>query len=608
MQRSFPQLLVEKLLENNVISKEDLPLLTQQATEQEKSLEELLVQQKKISDRDLLEIKSKLYHLPIFDSGIVNPDKLIIENIPEHIINRYNIVPFERSEGVLKVALINPEDIDALEALKFLASEQQTRLQKYLISIEDFKALSKGVRSFSTEIDKALQSIGDDVGSDMKKDEEVELLEDKSNETQNITAEGPVTRVVASIVRYAVNADASDIHIEPEKKEIRVRFRVDGVLQTMLTLPIDLLPPLVTRIKILSDLKIDETRLAQDGRFATKIGDRSFDFRVSTFPTRDGEKVVLRILDPMAGAITLEDLGVNGRSLNLIKTNIDKPFGAILITGPTGSGKSTTLAAILRLKNSDEINIVTLEDPIEYYVEGVNQSQIHEEIGYTFAAGLRHILRQDPDVIMVGEIRDEETSKLTTHASLTGHVVLSTLHTNDTIGVIPRLIDMGVEKYLIAPMLNLSVAQRLLRRLCQTCKSKAQLTESQKKIISQTLLDMPEYAKEGIAMDFSQVAMAGAGCKECNMKAYKGRIGIFETLEMTDELERIILSDISEERLRGEAKRQGMITMFQDGVLKVLMGMTSMEELIQVAQADKVAVAVELINSDKSIKIKQEVN
>jgi type IV pilus assembly protein PilB len=358
----------------------------------------------------------------------------------------------------------------------------------------------------------------------------------------------------------------------------------------VLTLPFKLLSAISTRVKILSELKIDETRLAQDGRFSTRLGERSVDFRVSTFPTRDGEKVVMRILDPMTGNTELEDLGVEGRAKKLILENIDKPFGSILITGPTGSGKSTTLAAILRRMNHEGVNIVTLEDPIEYYVDGVNQSQIHEEIGYTFANGLRHILRQDPDVIMVGEIRDSETAKLATQAALTGHIVLSTLHTNDTIGVIPRLIDMEVEKYLIAPTLNLAVAQRLLRRLCDNCKIVNDATPSEKKLLTTEVEKMPDEGKKEIPQNIDleniKLARVGNGCKECDNKLYKGRIGIFEVLEMSDELERTILANLSEENLKKEALRQGMINMYQDGIIKVLKGVTTIEELMTFAQSE----------------------
>jgi len=451
-------------------------------------------------------------------------------------------------------------------------------LEKYLVSYKDFETFSRGFRTLTVEVGKALESLAEEIS-----EKELRITEETGG-LEEITAEAPVTRIVAIIVKHAVESRASDIHIEPFETKIRLRFRIDGLLQTVLSLPLRLLSALVTRIKILADLKIDETRLAQDGRFSTKVGDRRVDFRVSTFPTRNGEKVVLRILDPLVGNIKLTDLGLEGRSLDLVRENMVKPFGEILITGPTGSGKSTTLAAVLREINDEEVNIVTLEDPIEYYVEGVNQSQVHEEIGYTFASGLRHILRQDPDIIMVGEIRDKETAQLATQAALTGHVVLSTLHTNDTIGVIPRLIDMGVEKYLLAPTLNLAVAQRLLRRLCPSCKKKVKANVAEEHMIKQALEKMPPAIQKEFPKSNFEIYKSGPGCKECNGKAFKGRIAIFETLAMTDELENIILTNLSEGELRKEAKRQGMLTMFQDGIIKVLHGVTSLEELLTVAQ------------------------
>ena len=392
---------------------------------------------------------------------------------------------------------------------------------------------------------------------------------------------------MAVIIRHAVDSRASDIHIEPFEDRVRVRFRIDGVLVTALTLPKNLDTAVVTRIKILSDLKIDETRLAQDGRFSTNLNNRKIDFRVSTFPTKNGEKIVMRILDPLSGSVDLPDLGLDGRSLEVIVRGMAKPFGAILITGPTGSGKSTTLAGMLKRINTDDLNIVTLEDPIEYYVDGVNQSQIHEEIGYTFASGLRHILRQDPDVIMVGEIRDRETASLATQAALTGHIVLSTLHTNDAIGVVPRLIDMGVEKYLLPSTLNVAAAQRLLRRLCVDCKLKTKANPAETIIIENALKDMPSsYQKEFLSKDGYEIYKPNLEnpCKTCGGKAFKGRMGIFEMLEMTPEFEKIILGNISDSAMHEEAKRQGMITMFQDGILKVLKGVVSLEELLEVAQ------------------------
>jgi type IV pilus assembly protein PilB len=494
----------------------------------------------------------------------------------------YRVVPFAVGDGVLKVGIIDPEDINALEALKFIASDKGLKLEKYVITYKDFGATLKKFKSLTGEVGKALQSIAEEAGKEVSNVEE-ELSLDQ------ITAESPVTKVVSAMLGHGIDSRASDIHIEPFDDHTRVRFRIDGVLQNVLNLPKNLHMAVVTRIKILSNLKIDETRVPQDGRFSIFQAKMKFDFRVSTFPTKAGEKVVMRILDPLSNRIELAGLGVTGRSNELLQEAIARPFGIILITGPTGSGKSTTIAGILKQMNTEEINIVTLEDPIEYFIDGVNQSQAHEEIGYTFANGLRSILRQDPDVIMVGEIRDRETASLAVQAALTGHIVLSTLHTNDALGVIPRLVDMGVEKYLLPPVLNLAVAQRLLRRLCATCKIKDVANTAEEKIIADALAEMPAAIAAPYLKAQHEIYRPNTKnpCKECGGKAFKGRIAIFEMLKMTDGLESIILGNLSESALREEAQRQGMATMFQDGITKVLDGICSLEELIEVAQGSR---------------------
>jgi type IV pilus assembly protein PilB len=578
MASQTPKLLVEELLKQGVSTPKVIGDLGTEALSSDRDLGEILVEKQIITDLDLLNIKAKIYQLPVIEASGLEINKELSKEVSSEIINFYKILPFSKGEGILKVAIIDPENVNALEALKFIASDLGLIPEKYLISYKDFKILSSSYRTLSTEVSRELEELPQEAA---KKDLQIS---ESTGGLDQITAEAPVTRVVAVIVKHAVETRSSDIHIEPFEDQIRLRFRVDGLLHTTLSLPKNLHSAIVTRVKILCDMKIDETRLAQDGRFSTKIADRKVDFRVSTFPTRNGEKVVMRILDPMVGDIRLEDLGLEGRSLDLVVENIAKPFGAILITGPTGSGKSTTLAAILRKINDESINIVTLEDPIEYYVQGVNQSQVHEEIGYTFANGLRHILRQDPDVIMVGEIRDGETASLATQASLTGHVVLSTLHTNDTIGVVPRLIDMGVEKYLLAPTLNLAIAQRLARKLCVSCKVEVEVNAAEEAMIKRALKQIPEETRSQFPQKNFTVYKAGEGCRECRGKAFKGRIGVFETLAMTDELEQIVLTDISESKLREEAKRQGMLTMFQDGIIKVLKGITSIQELLEVAQ------------------------
>ena len=577
----IPQTLADELVRLNIISTDDIATFSDLAQSENKDFGQILIEKAVVSDSDLLAIKSKLYRLPTVDLEGYEFNREVLKEFSEDVVNFYKIAPFEKAGNILKVAIINPEAIDALEALKFIAEDKKLVLDKYLVNYRDFETIIRNYRTLSGEVGKALESLTEEKGEKEEEGGSIKSIED-------ITAEAPVSKIVAVLVKHAVESRASDIHIEPFEDRVRTRFRIDGILLTTLTLPKTLQSAVVTRIKILSDLKIDETRLAQDGRFSTKLGNRRVDFRVSTFPTKNGEKVVMRILDPLTGKVELPELGLDGRSAEVIKRAMGKPFGSILITGPTGSGKSTTLAGMLKEMNSEDVNIVTLEDPIEYFVDGVNQSQVHEEIGYTFASGLRHNLRQDPDIIMVGEIRDRETASLATQAALTGHIVLSTLHTNDALGVVPRLIDMGVEKYLIPSTLNVAAAQRLLRRLCQDCKLEVKANTAEEKMISEAILDMPaDYQKEYLSKSGYTIYKPNIEnpCKKCGGKAFKGRIAIFELLEMSDELAKTILGAISEAALSQEAKRQGMITMFQDGILKVLKGVVSLEELLEIAQA-----------------------
>lgn len=575
----IPTTLIEELIKLGLLTKKDSKIYEDLARKEDKELGQIFIEKDVVSSNDLLEIKSRLYHLPIIKLEEIQLNSEALKGISEEVVNFYKFAPFAKEGNLLKVAILNPEDIDALEALKFIASDKGLRVDKYLIDYRDFESIIKNYRSLTAEVGKALETLSEEMDKEAVSQKNIE----------EITAEGAVTRIVASIVKYAVESRASDIHVEPFEEKVNVRFRVDGVLIIALTLPRNVHSAVITRVKVLSNLKIDETRLAQDGRFSTTLNKRRIDFRVSTFPTKNGEKIVMRILDPLTNKIDLPDLGIEGRSLEVLERAMAKPFGSILITGPTGSGKSTTLAGMLKRLNNEEVNIVTLEDPIEYFVEGVNQSQIHEEIGYTFASGLRHILRQDPDIIMVGEIRDRETAALATQAALTGHIVLSTLHTNDAMGVVPRLIDMNVEKYLIPPTLNVAAAQRLLRRLCPDCKIKDRTNVAEEGIISKAVNAMPDQYKQSLLSNSGYEIYRPNlenPCKKCSGKAFKGRIGIYEMLEMTDEFEKIILGSISESLMREEAKRQGMITMFQDGIIKVLKGVVSIDELLEVAQAD----------------------
>ena len=380
----IPQILTDELVRLNIISTEDVTTLSNLAQNENKDFGQILIEKALVSDPDLLAIKSKLYRLPTVDLEGYEFNKEVLKEFSEDVVNFYKIAPFDKEGSLLKVAIINPEAIDALEALKFIAEDKKLALEKYLVSYRDFETIIRNYRTLSGEVGKALESLAEEEGKEDEEGGSIKSIED-------ITAEAPVSKIVAVLVKHAVESRASDIHIEPFEDRVRTRFRIDGILTTTLTLPKTLQSAVITRIKILSDLKIDETRLAQDGRFSTKLGNRRVDFRVTTFPTKNGEKVVMRILDPLTGKVELPELGLDGRSAEVIERAMGKPFGSILITGPTGSGKSTTLAGMLKKMNSEDVNIVTLEDPIEYFVNGVNQSQVHEEIGYTFASGLRHI-------------------------------------------------------------------------------------------------------------------------------------------------------------------------------------------------------------------------
>jgi type IV pilus assembly protein PilB len=582
MPGKIPQTLINELVRIGRLTKADADSLVAAAQQGDKDVGAALIERDIISDAELAKFKSELYRLPLIDLQKTEPDPEAFKEISEDVAGFYHVVPFAVDGGVLKVGVLDPEDLNALEALKFISSDKGLKLEKYVISYKDFTETLKKFKSLTGEVGKALQSIAEEAGKEVGGGEPELKLEE-------ITAESPVTKVVSAMLNNAIDSRASDIHIEPFDDRTRARFRIDGVLQAVLNLPKNLHAAVVTRIKILSNLKIDETRVPQDGRFSIFQGKVKFDFRVSTFPTKAGEKVVMRILDPLSSRIDLAALGVVRQSQERLAEAMAEPFGIILITGPTGSGKSTTIAGMLKQMNTEEINIVTLEDPIEYFIDGVNQSQTHEEIGYTFANGLRSILRQDPDVIMVGEIRDRETAGLAVQAALTGHIVLSTLHTNDALGVIPRLIDMGVERYLMPPVLNLAVAQRLLRRLCQNCKLKAPANDAEAKIIGDALRALPaQYLGTYSPSGPFEVHHPNTEnpCKECGGKSYKGRIAVFEMLKMTEGLEKIILGTLSEGAMREEAQRQGMMTMFQDGVLKVLDGIVSLEELLEITQAE----------------------
>ncbi len=570
--------IVDILVSKGILSLEEAAKVKQEAKEKNSAAEDILYT-RGIQEQDVAEAKAELSGYPAkYLQGVQVPFEAL-HDIPEESARHYRIVPLGRKEGYLEVGMLNPDDVSVGEALKFISARLGLPVRIFVITPSDFDNILEEYKSLSGEVTKAL-------GEFEKEYEalgpEIRILKEAGGgEITKIVEDAPVTKMLAVILRHAVDGQASDIHIEPSRDKLRVRFRVDGVLHTSLTLPMDIHSAVVTRVKVMTNLKIDETRVPQDGRFHAQISGKEIDFRVSTLPTAFGEKVAIRILDPTAGIYKLEGLGLGGRNLTLIQENIKRPYGMVLITGPTGSGKSTTLYAILQILNQERSNIVSLEDPVEYYIQGINQSQIRPEIGYDFATGLRHILRQDPDIIMVGEIRDRETASLAIHAALTGHLVLSTLHTNNSIGVIPRLIDLGVDPFLISPTLILAVGQRLARRLCQDSRREVKISGKIKEVILKEVEGMPLETRGAVKNDFPAKIYQAEVSSSCP-KGTRGRIGIFEVLSMTPELEKIILTGPSESKIMEEAGRQGMITMKQDGILKVLQGEVGLEELLEV--------------------------
>lgn len=496
---------------------------------------------------------------------------------------RYRMVILDKKGDTLKVGMIDPNNIEAQDALRFILNQNNLRAEIYQIKEIDLANELKKYDVAKAAIGEALKDIEEE------KKKEAEKLGNLSDlkKVEELFESAPVAKIVDVIVENAIEGEASDIHIEPEEKQVKVRYRVDGVLYSSLFLPKHVGPSIVSRVKILSNLKIDEKRKPQDGRFRIKYKGRNIDLRISTLPIAEGEKVVMRVLDESKSQVDLEGLGVWGRAKKILEEEILEPFGLILITGPTGSGKSTSLYTVLSMMDREESNIVTLEDPVEYRIPGINQSQIYPEINFTFATGLRSILRQDPDIIMVGEIRDTETAELTVHAALTGHLVLSTLHTNNAVGAIPRLVDMKVEPFLLSSCLRLVIAQRLVRRICDHCKEEVAPSKKIEETIRKILERIPEEQKREALKDIKDLnnmkLYHGKGCDYCSHTGTRGRVGLFELIKVTDKMKKIIeQGDLRGEILWEEFNNQGSITMREDGVLKALRGVTTMEEVERV--------------------------
>lgn len=577
--------LLRELFAQGLLSEGGMEDLQKQIGKTGKTEEEIILEKKIVSEDSLFRLKSKIFDIPFKKVKASDVPFDVLELIPEEASVNYNMASIARGDGAppgshsnsVQVGMIYPEDIAAQNALRFLANQEKFTYQVYLITPSNLAELLKQHRNISTETKNVLEEIGEE------NEKSLDTPEKKLSD-EVIAKEAPIIKMVFVILRHAIEGNASDIHIEPGREKLVVRFRLNGILHPSLFLPLNVHPAIAARIKILSGLKIDEKRLPQDGRFSEKINNKNIDFRVSTFPTLYGEKVELRVLDSSTGLRSFEELGLVGRNLEVVKNAIKKPYGMILFTGPTGSGKTTTQYAILRILNKDSVNIVTVEDPIEYSIAGVNQSQVKPEIGYTFAHGLRQILRQDPNIIMVGEIRDEETASLAVNAALTGHIVLSTLHTNSSVGVVARLMDMGVRPFLIPSTLRVVISQRLVRALCPHCKIKIRAPEKIRSYILKVVKDMPVFAKKEVKIGDPLLIYEAKGCEACGFTGYSGRMGLFEVLSMSDELEKLIQNNPLESSILKVAKKQGMLTMEQGGILKVLDGQTTIEEVIRVTE------------------------
>jgi type IV pilus assembly protein PilB len=571
--------LTEKLVSTGIIDEEKAREVEEEAEQSEKTKEEILIEKNLIEEDKLFSLKSEVLEVPFVEK--IETEKIsedLLKIIPEDSVNYYKMIPIGKTDEEIEIGMVYPENLRAKEALKFLSRRDGFSYSIYLISLNSFAEIAKQYKTLTKEVGEVLEDI--DVDIDIEEEDTISMDQDVGR----LAEEAPIVKVVAVVLRNAIEGGASDIHIEPAREKMKIRFRVDGTLYSSLYLPMSVHLAVVARIKILAGLKIDEQRLPQDGRFSTKRSGQNIDFRVSTFPTTLGEKVVIRVLDPTEGIKDLEILGVMGRNLEILKKSIRRPTGMTLVTGPTGSGKSTTLYSVLNILNEDKVNIVTLEDPVEYFIDGVNQSQVHPEIGYVFAKGLRQILRQDPDVIMVGEIRDDETAELAVHAALTGHMVLSTLHTNNAIGAIPRLVDMGIKPFLIPPAVNTLMSQRLVRRLCDKCKEQIIPSEEIKALIMNEIENIPEFTRKDIEIPSPLKIYTKKGCKACSEEGTIGRLAINEILKMTPELGEITMKDPTERELQNEAKKQGMINLKQDGMIKVIQGYTTIEEVLRATE------------------------
>ncbi|PIZ95775.1 MAG: hypothetical protein COX80_03525 [Candidatus Magasanikbacteria bacterium CG_4_10_14_0_2_um_filter_33_14] len=572
--------ILETLLKNSFkIDDKNLKKYKKEAKEKKVSLEEYLTAENIIKEDELYQAAAQLFSTPFIDLKGKEIRQDVLSLIPDEFAHEHGTVAFQKTENELSVAMVDPNDIQTIE---FLRRKTGLTPKVYLSTPGQIKdALKKYHSDIST--DKVILQLHSD------------LDENTSNPAnlKKIAEELPIINIVNSILEHAVLEGASDIHIEPTEKEVIVRYRIDGLLAQVMSLPKLVQSGVTARIKILSELKIDEHMLPQDGRFKIKLGDEKLSFRVSIMPVYDGEKIVMRLLHEGQKALSLENLGFSPKVKVLVEDSIKKPHGMILVTGPTGSGKTTTLYSVLGILNRPNINICTIEDPIEYHVAGINQSQINPKAGFTFASGLRAFLRQDPDVIMVGEIRDKETAEVAIHAAMTGHLVLSTLHTNDAPTTLPRLVDMDIPPFLVGFTTNIIIAQRLVRKICPYCKkdyklSKEEIKELEKMTHGQNLgklFTSENIQDKDITSNISQMTFyRGEGCSKCGNTGYKGRLGIYEVLVIDEPLTKMINERGTAQDIKNYAESNGMINLFEDGLIKAKQGTTTIEEVLRVTK------------------------
>lgn len=569
---------LEELAKKGLINENQIGEINSRAKkEHDGDIEETLIEFG-IPEEKILEIKGEYLGIPVKKINSKEISFSVLKYISEDSAAYYHFVPLALEDGVLEVGVLDPENIQAVDALQFISTKLGIPFKIFLISKSSYENIMQSFKGLGSQVEEALKELSEEETINIKSVSEENLSKEikniKGGKEVKMVEDAPVIKIVAVILRNAIEGNASDIHIENTGEKVKVRFRVDGILHTSIILPPNVYSGIVARIKILSKLRLDEKRKPQDGSFSANIDERKIDFRVSTMPAYYGEKVVMRILDSEKGVKPLDQLGLSEINLNIIREAIKKSYGLILITGPTGSGKSTTLYSMMNELNKEESNIVSLEDPIEYHMLDINQSQVMPEIGYTFASGLRSILRQDPDIIMVGEIRDKETAQLAIQAALTGHLVFSTLHTNNAIGAIPRLVDMGIDPYLIAPTLIVSIAQRLAQMTFPASRKEIPLDESVKKQIEEQLKDLPDEFKPEIENKMYETVPS----PECP-SGTRGRIAIFEMFKIDKDMQEVILKNPTDLAIYKLARSKGMLMMREDAILKSLQGIIPFTEV-----------------------------